>query len=51
MKKIAPIFVLIAGIMWGTMEIFVRSFSELHFTTIEIVAVRSIMTALLMAVV
>lgn len=51
MKKIAPIFVLIAGIMWGTMGIFVRSFSELHFTTIEIVAVRSIMTALLMVVV
>jgi drug/metabolite transporter (DMT)-like permease len=51
MKKIAPIFVLIAGILWGTMGIYVRNLNELHFTTIEIVAVRSIMTALLMAVV
>ncbi len=51
MKKIAPIFVLIAGILWGTMGIYVRSLNELYFTTIEIVAVRSVVTALLMAVV
>jgi len=51
MKKIAPIFVLIAGILWGTMGLYVRSLNELQFTTIEIVAVRSVMTALLMAVV
>jgi len=51
MKKVAPIFVLIAGILWGMMGIYVRRLNELHFTTIEIVAVRSVMTALLMAVV
>ncbi len=49
MKKMAPLFVLIAGILWGMMGIYVRRFNTLNFTTIEIVAVRSVMTALLMA--
>lgn len=51
MKKLAPLFVLIAGILWGMMGIYVRRLNELSFTTIEIVAIRSVMTALLMAVV
>lgn len=51
MKKLAPLFVLIAGILWGMMGIYVRRLNEFQFTTIEIVAVRSVMTALLMAIV
>ncbi len=51
MKKLAPLFVLIAGTLWGMMGIYVRRLNELHFTTIEIVAVRSVMTTLLMTIV
>lgn len=51
MKKLAPLFVLIAGILWGMMGIYVRRLHTLQFTTIEIVAVRSVMTTLLMGVV
>lgn len=51
MKKIAPLLVLLAGILWGTMGIYVRRFDVLSFTTIEIVAVRAIMTTLSMALV
>ncbi len=50
MKKLAPLFVLIAGILWGMMGIYVRRFNAFQFTTIEIVAVRAVMTALLMAI-
>lgn len=50
MKKLAPLFVLLAGTLWGMMGIYVRRLNELNFTTIEIVAVRSVMTTLLMAV-
>ncbi len=51
MKKLASLFVLLAGILWGTMGIYVRRFDILSFTTIEIVAVRAIMTTLCMAIV
>lgn len=48
MKKLAPIFVLLAGILWGMMGIYVRRLNAAGFTTIEIVAVRSVVTALLL---
>lgn len=48
MKKAAPFFVLLAGILWGTMGIYVRRLNALGFTTIEIVAVRSVVTAVLL---
>ncbi|MDE6759527.1 MAG: DMT family transporter [Lachnospiraceae bacterium] len=48
MKKTAPFFVLLAGILWGTMGIYVRKLNALGLTTIEIVAVRSIVTAVLL---
>ena len=51
MKKAAPFLVLIAGILWGTMGIYVRRLNNLGFTTIEIVAVRSVVTAVLLLVV
>lgn len=50
-KKLAPLCVLTAGILWGTMGIYVRKLNALGFTTIEIVAVRSIVTAILLLVV
>lgn len=50
-KKLAPFLVLTAGILWGTMGIYVRKLNALGFTTIEIVAVRSIVTAILLLVV
>lgn len=51
MKKLAPFFVLAAGILWGMMGIYVRRLNSLGFTTIEIVTVRSVMTAILLLVV
>lgn len=48
MKKPAPFFVLLAGILWGTMGIYVRRLNALGFTTMEIVAVRSVVTAVLL---
>lgn len=51
MKKLAPFFVLLAGILWGTMGIYVRRLNALDFTTIEIVAVRSVVTAVLLLLV
>lgn len=51
MKKLAPFFVLLAGILWGTMGIYVRRLNALGFTTIEIVAVRSVVTAVLLLLV
>ena len=48
MKKPAPFFVLLAGILWGTMGIYVRKLNALGFTTMEIVAVRSVVTAVLL---
>lgn len=40
MKKTAPIFVLIAGCLWGSMGIFVRGLSLYGFTSLEIGALR-----------
>lgn len=48
MRKLAPFLVLLAGILWGTMGIYVRKLNALGFTTIEIVALRSAATALLL---
>lgn len=48
MRKTALFFVLLAGILWGTMGIYVRKLNSLGFTTIEIVAVRSVVTAVLL---
>lgn len=48
MKRLAPVFVLLAGILWGMMGIYVRRLNAAGFTTIEIVAVRSVVTALLL---
>lgn len=48
MKKPAPFLVLLAGILWGIIGIFVRRLNAIGFGPMEIVAVRAITTVLLM---
>ncbi len=43
-KKTAPFLVLLAGILWGTMGLFVRTLNGKGLNTMEIVALRSIVT-------
>lgn len=43
-KKTAPFLVLLAGILWGTMGLFVRTLNGKGLNTMEIVAFRSIVT-------
>lgn len=45
MKKIAPWFILLAGILWGSMGIFVRVLNQDGIQAIDIVAIRAITTA------
>lgn len=45
MKKSAPFLVLAAGILWGMMGIYVRKLTEFGMGTMEIVALRSLLTA------
>ena len=40
MKKTAPLFVIIAGCLWGSMGIFVRGLNSYGFTSLEIGALR-----------
>lgn len=50
MKKIAPFLVLLAGILWGMIGIFVRRLTLLGFSSMDIVALRAITTSLLLYV-
>lgn len=47
-KKIATASILVAGIMWGTMGLFVRNLAADGLSTIEIVFFRSVMASILM---
>ena len=48
MKKIAPIFVLIAGILWGCIGLFVRPLSAKGLASMEVVALRAYVTVIAM---
>ncbi len=48
MRKIAPIFVFLAGILWGSMGLFVRRFHAAGLSSMDIVCLRCILTAVLM---
>lgn len=48
MKKAAPFFVLLAGILWGMIGIYVRNFQAQGFTSLEIVVVRTLVTAVVL---
>lgn len=50
MKQIAPILVCLSGILWGTMGIFVRRYNELGLDSMEIVAMRAIVTAVMLLI-
>jgi drug/metabolite transporter (DMT)-like permease len=49
MKKIAPIFILTAGILWGCLGIFVRKLNAHGLFSMDIVSLRAIVTCLCMA--
>lgn len=51
MKKIAPWFILLAGILWGSMGIFVRGLNRDGIEAINIVAIRAITTVLCLFVI
>ena len=40
MKRLAPVFILIAGTLWGIMGIFIRTLENYGFTSIQIASVR-----------
>ena len=48
MKRFAPVFIVIAGILWGCLGIFVRRLNELGLFSMEIVALRAIVTCVFM---
>ena len=48
MKKLAPLFILIAGILWGCIGLFVRPLNAEGLSSMEIVMLRSIVTCLAM---
>lgn len=47
-ENMAPALVLLAGVLWGIIGLFVRSLNAYGLTSMEIVAVRAIVTALLL---
>lgn len=48
MKKIAPFLVLSAGILWGTIGLFVRVLNKENLASMDIVMLRAIVTSLLL---
>ncbi len=50
MKKVAPYFILASGVLWGTMGLFVRQYNNKGMDSLEIVAIRAMVTVLCMFV-
>lgn len=50
MKKLAPFLILLAGILWGSMGIFVRFLNQYHIAAINIVAMRAWVTVFVMMI-
>ena len=48
MKKVAPVLVLLAGIFWGMIGLFVRKLNLYGFESMDIVALRAIATSVLL---
>ena len=51
MKRAAPFLIVLAGILWGTMGLYVRVLNGAGMYAIQIVFLRAVITALVMAVV
>lgn len=50
-KYIGTVFVITAGVLWGLMGLFVRNLDKYGITSMQIVALRAVFTALMMSVV
>ena len=50
MKKTAPIMIILAGTLWGSMGLFVRKLNAAGLHSMEIVSLRSVVTTLLMGI-
>ena len=48
MKKLAPLLIILAGCLWGTMGLFVRQLNDMGLSSMEIVEARSILAALIL---
>jgi drug/metabolite transporter (DMT)-like permease len=48
MKRFAPILILLAGVLWGSMGLFVRKLNALGLGSMDIVALRAIVTAIVL---
>lgn len=48
MKKLAYIFIILSGLLWGSMGIFVRRFNALGLESMEIVFLRAVVTAVVL---
>ena len=48
MKKAAPFLILLAGILWGIIGIFIRRLDKLGFASMDIVAIRAVTTLVLL---
>lgn len=48
MKKFAPLLIILAGCLWGTMGLFVRHLNDMGLSSMEIVEVRSILAVLIL---
>lgn len=48
-RKLPYILIIIAGSLWGSMGIFVRTYDAFHIKSMDIVAIRAFVTCLLMA--
>jgi drug/metabolite transporter (DMT)-like permease len=46
MKKFAPILILLAGVLWGSMGLFVRKLNSMGLVSMDIVALRAIVTSI-----
>lgn len=50
MNSLHALFIFIAGVLWGSMGLFVRVYNDNQMITMDIVAVRAIVTAILMLI-
>ncbi|MBQ8787382.1 MAG: EamA family transporter [Oscillospiraceae bacterium] len=50
-KFIGPILIITAGVLWGLMGLFVRNLDSFGITSMQIVALRAVFTAIMMAAV
>lgn len=48
MKKYAPLFIILAGCLWGTMGLFVRKLNAMGLSSMEIVELRCIIAAVVL---